>query len=124
MTLGMSGRAAVWLALAALLLNTMWSFSASAKPPGIPQEICSADASKYSNKKDHDPGNGPPSEHRLAHCALCLPGAHGALATPPGFHWLTHLSKAPAGRLRVEPELSQRVFLHPHAQPRAPPLFA
>lgn len=121
MKLSVRGRALARLALAALLLTTMWPFAADAKPGGIPQEICSADASKYS-KKDHDPGKSHP--HRLRHCALCLPGVHGTLATPPSFSWLTRLPKTSAGRLHVEPELSQRTFLHPHAQPRAPPPYA
>jgi hypothetical protein len=123
MNLSMSARLAAWLALVALVLNTLWPFTANAEPSGIAQEICSADASKYSNN-GYGPAKLPPGEHRLRHCALCLPSAHSALATPPSFPWLTRLPKASTGRLEAGPLPPQRVYLHPHAQPRAPPLYA
>jgi hypothetical protein len=111
------------LALVALVLHSLWPYGAYAKPPGIPQEICSAEPSKYSNGSQ-DPAKLPPGEHRLVHCALCLPSAHSALATPPGFPWLARLPKTSAGRLEAESRPPQRVFLHSRAQPRAPPPYA
>lgn len=123
MKLEISARMAAWLALVALVLHTLWPFSANAKLPGMAQEICSADASKYSNKGS-DPAKLPSGEHRLRHCALCLPSAHSTLATPPSFPWLTRLPEAPAGKLQAEPEPVQRAFDHSRAQPRAPPPYA
>jgi hypothetical protein len=120
MNLELSARIAACLTVFALVMSTLWPASASAKPPGIPQGICSADTSKYSNN-GYGPAKLPPSEHRLKHCALCLLSAHGALATTPNFPWLTRLTTASAGGSAAEPESPQRVFLHPHAQPRAPP---
>lgn len=119
-----SGRMAAWLALAALVLNSLWPFAVDAKPPGIPQEICSVNVSQYANK-GYGPAKLPPGEHQQRHCALCLPSStHGALAAPPSFPWLARLPKATVGGLAAEPSPPQRVFLHPQAQPRAPPPYA
>ena len=120
MSRALSGRIAAWLALAALVLHTVWPSAADANAPGIPQDICSVDASKYSDA-GHYRAKLPLSEHRLRHCALCLPGVHGALATSPGFPWLARRPQGSDSRLESETAAPPRIFSHPHAQPRAPP---
>jgi hypothetical protein len=123
MSRALSVRIAAWLALAALVLHAVWPNAADANAPGIPQDICSVDASKYPDA-GHYPAKLPTGEHRLRHCALCLPGMHGALATSPGFPWLARLPQGSASRLESETAAPSRIFSHLRAQPRAPPAYA
>ena len=116
---------ALVLALCGTTLNALWPLIASAKPAGIPHDICSANGSKRQSNGENS-GEVPNLDHRLSHCAFCLVSTDSDPAISSRFVWVDEMLTEISGYFAAAASILRQAAFHSLAisRSRAPTVFA